>query len=370
MTSKARRAVSEPSSGRASGVATIRDVAARAGVSVATVSRTLNGVGPVTDDTSKRVLAAVRALRYVPHAAARSLSIRRSHTLGVLLPEVHGEFFSEVIRGIDVAARARGYHILVSSSHADAQEMSSVLRALRGRVDGLIVMSPDVELGPLSRALAGDTPVVLLNSATTARATIRIDNYTGAHSMTDHLLSLGHEHIAFITGPERNADAAERRRGYRAALEARTKRLPIEIEGDFTEEAGYRAVPRILASNARPTAIFAANDSMAIGALRALREAAIVVPDGMTLAGFDDIPMARYLTPQLTTVGVDIAEMGRRAVEYLVSSLEESDPAGRKHDVIPVTLVVRESCCAPSARDRAPHKPTLRSRSAVKEESQ
>lgn len=346
-----RGAGSEVASGRASGVATIRDVAARAGVSVATVSRTLNGIGPVHDDTSKRVLAAVRALRYVPHAAARSLSIRRSHTIGVLLPEVHGEFFSEVIRGIDVAARARGYHILVSSSHDDAQEMSAVLRALRGRVDGLIVMSPDAELGPLSRALTADTPAVLLNSATNARPTIRIDNYSGARGMTEHLISLGHRDIAFITGPERNHDAAERRRGYRTALDAApgAKRAHVEVEGDFTEESGYRAVPQLLAMKPRPTAIFAANDAMAIGALRALREAHVAIPDGMALAGFDDIPMARYLTPPLTTVRVDIAELGRRAVEYLADSLDGGGGT-KKHGVIPTTLVVRESCSALSQR--------------------
>jgi LacI family transcriptional regulator len=340
-------------------------------VSVATVSRTLNGVGPVHDDTSKRVLSAARALRYVPHAAARSLSIRRSHTLGVLLPEVHGEFFSEVIRGIDVAARAHGYHVLVSSSHSDAQEMSSMLRALRGRVDGLIVMSPDVELGALSRALTADTPAVLLNSAINARPTIRIDNFTGACSMTGHLVALGHRHIAFITGPERNADAAERLRGYRTALGHTTdaKRAQMEVEGDFTEESGYRAVPKILAMKQRPTAIFAANDSMAIGALRALREAGIAIPDDMTLAGFDDIPMARYLTPQLTTVRVDIAEMGRRAVEYLVSSLDDSDTAIKKHEVIPTTLVVRESCSAPSGRQGLGTQTNSRRRIAAKEES-
>lgn len=365
-----RGARPELASGRTSGVATIRDVAARAGVSVATVSRTLNGVGPVHDETSKRVLAAARALRYVPHAAARSLSIRRSHTLGVLLPEVHGEFFSEVIRGIDVAARARGYHILVSSSHDDAQEMSTVLRALRGRVDGIIVMSPDAELGPLSRALTSDTPAVLLNTATNARPTIRIDNYAGARKMTDHLIALGHQRIAFITGPERNADAAERRRGYRTALgvSESAKRPHVEVDGDFTEESGYRAVARILAMNPRPTAIFAANDSMAVGALRALRENGVAVPDEISLAGFDDIPMARYLTPQLTTVRVDIAEMGRRAVEYLVTSLEQKEGASRKHDVIPTTLVVRESCSAPSQQRRSAAAPSpSRSRRSTKE---
>ncbi|HYI09063.1 MAG TPA: LacI family DNA-binding transcriptional regulator [Thermoanaerobaculia bacterium] len=354
--STARRAGLDIPSGRTHGVATIRDVAARAGVSVATVSRTLNGIGPVHGDTSKRVIAAARALKYVPHAAARSLSIRRSHTIGVLLPEVHGEFFSEVIRGIDVAARQRGYHILVSSSHNDAQEMSAVLRALRGRVDGLVAMSPDPELGSISRALTADTPFVLLNSAATNRPTIRIDNYSGARGMTDHLIALGHRYIAFITGPERNADAAERLRGYRSALgmSDTAKRPHIEVPGDFTENSGYAAVQQILAMKPRPTAIFAANDAMAVGALHALREEGLHLPDDMALAGFDDIPMARYLTPKLTTVHVDIAELGRRAVEHLVASIEGTGELGRKHEVLATTLVVRESCGAELPRRGAP----------------
>jgi LacI family transcriptional regulator, galactose operon repressor len=322
---------------------TIRDVAAKAGVSVATVSRVFNQKGPIREDTIRKVMDVASAMQYVPHAGARSLSTRSTRTLGVLLPDLHGEFFSEMIRGVDVAARQRGFHILVSGSHSDAEEMSAMLRALRGRVDGLIVMSPDLGLGPISRALAPDTPVALLNCAATGRRTIRIDNYNGAHAMADHLLSLGHQRIAFITGPERNADAVERRRGYREALEAGGGKA-IEIAGDFTEDSGHRAVPKILALRARPTAIFAANDAMAIGAFRALREARMRVPEDLALAGFDDVPIARYLTPPLTTVHVEIAEMGRRAVDYLVNTIENAGDGSRKHDVVATTLVVRESC--------------------------
>ena len=324
---------------------TIRDVAAKAGVSVATVSRVFNQKGPIREDTIRRVMDVASAMQYVPHAGARSLSTRSTRTIGVLLPDLHGEFFSEVIRGVDVAARQRGYHILVSGSHSDAEEMSAMLRALRGRVDGLIVMSPDLGLGSISRALAPDTPVALLNCAASGRRTIRIDNFNGAHAMTDHLLALGHRRIAFITGPERNADAAERRRGYREAVESRSAEA-IEIAGDFIEDSGHRAVPRILGMSPRPTAIFAANDAMAIGALRALREAQVRVPEDLSLAGFDDVPIARYLTPPLTTVRVEIAEMGRRAVDYLVNTLETGSDGSRKHDLIAATLVVRESCGA------------------------
>lgn len=346
-----RTAIRNPQS-RRKPVATIRDVAARAGVSVATVSRALNGIGPIRDDTSRRVRSAVRALRYVPHAAARSLSTQRSHTLCVLLPEVHGEFFSEVIRSIDIAARDRGYHLLVSGSHNDAEEMSAVLRALRGRVDGLIVMSPDVALGSVSRELTAATPAVFLNPVAQKRS-IRIDNYSGARAMTEHLIKLGHGRIAFIRGPERNADATERQRGYVSAIaEARpaARQRPIEVDGDFTEDGGYAAANRVLAMKPRPTAIFAANDAMAIGALHALREAALNLPDDMALAGFDDIPMARYVTPALTTVHVDIAQLGRRAVEVVVGAIEgEQDRAGRS-ELISTSLVVRESCGAQRAR--------------------
>src|SRR5512140_1417100 len=171
---------------------TIHDVAARAGVSVATVSRVLNRKSAVREETSRQVLEAARSLRYVPNVAARSLSIRRSHTVGIVLPEVHGDFFSEVIRGIDLAARRSGYHILVSGSHSDRDEMLEVLEAMRGRVDGLIVMSPDVSVGALRDQLADQLPLVLLNSAVDGQTAITIDNYGGAHAMMRHLGALGH----------------------------------------------------------------------------------------------------------------------------------------------------------------------------------
>lgn len=347
-----RRAGLNSAPGRGKTVATIRDVASRAGVSVATVSRALNGIGPVHADTSRRVKAAVRALRYVPHAAARSLSMRRSHTLCVLLPEVHGEFFSEVIRAIDIETRRHGYHLLVSGSHNDAEEMAAVLRALRGRVDGIIVMSPETALASFSKELTAAMPAVFLNSAAAPRS-IRIDNYSGARAMTDHLIRLGHSRIAFIGGPEGNVDAAERKRGYRDAVGSprSAKRPAIEISGDFTEDAGYAAVPEILTMTPRPTAIFAANDSMAIGAMHALREAGIELPDEMAVAGFDDVPIARYVTPPLTTVAVDIAQLGRRAVESLIASIEGSRRNGGAADLITTTLVVRQSCGTPSRRN-------------------
>jgi LacI family transcriptional regulator len=327
---------------------TIHDVAARAGVSVATVSRVLNGKELVREETSRQVLAVAKSLRYVPNVAARTLSIRRSQTIGIVLPEVHGEFFSEVIRGIDLAARAAGYHILVSGSHSDANEMIDVLDAMRGRVDGLVVMAPDVALAPLRDQLAHKLPMVLLNSDDERHAAITIDNYGGARMMMKHLASLGHKRIAFMKGPEQNADARERLRGYRQVMRG-LKEPALEFSGDFTERTGYDAVKAILSLDPRPTAIFAANDSMAVGAMAALAEAGIDVPGGMSLAGFDDIPIAHYVNPPLTTIGVDIAELGRRAFAVLAEAMERSSNT-RREECIGTTLVVRKSCAVPGSR--------------------
>ncbi len=332
---------------------TIHDVAARAGVSVATVSRVLNRKTPVREETSRQVLEVARSLRYVPNVAARSLSIRRSHTIGIVLPEVHGDFFSEVIRGIDLAARRAGYHILVSGSHSDRNEMLEVLAAMRGRVDGLIVMSPDVALSALHDQLADQLPLVLLNSVAEGHTAITIDNYGGAHAMMRHLGTLGHSRIAFIKGPDRNADASERLRGYRHAMrQIGGRAADLEVPGEFSEESGYAAAGSILARHERPTAIFAANDAMAVGVLSAVAAQGLNVPADMAVVGFDDIPIARYLAPPLTTVKVDIAELGRRSFEAVIDRIDRGLPDQPRHECIPTSLVVRQSCGAATSLRR------------------
>jgi LacI family transcriptional regulator len=335
-----RRAGSDLPASRTAIAATIRDVAARAGVSVATVSRALNGIGPVRTDTSRRVVAAARALKYVPHAGARSLSTRSTRTIGVVLPDLYGEFFSEVIRGIDVEARRRGYHVLLSGSHADRNEMHAVVQAVRGLIDGLIVMSPDLDASSLMAELPRGLPAVLLNAKAKGRPSITIDNAAGARDLVRHLASLGHQRIAFISGPARNADAEQRRRGFRVGV-AEAHLTPVELNGDFTEASGYEAAQQIIGLAARPTAVFAANDAMAIGALAAFREAGLRVPEDVALAGFDDIPIARFLSPALTTVKVPIADVGRRGFEMLVEPGQ-----GQRSVNLKTRLVVRRSCGA------------------------
>ena len=327
---------------------TIRDVAAKAGVSVATVSRVFNRKGPIRDETYQRVIEVAEALHYVPHAAARSLSLRSTATIGVVLPELHGEFFSEVIRGIDVASRQHGYHVLLSGSHSDREEMRAVVQAVRGRVDGLIVMSPDLEPSWLLTDLPGGVPVVMLNSRVAGRPCITIDNAHGAREITAHLLGLGHRRIAFICGPSQNADAEQRRRGYRTALKATglEGEKALEFAGNFTEASGYEVARTIMDLPVRPTAIFASNDAMAIGAMGALREAGLRIPEDMALVGFDDIPIARYLAPPLTTVKVPIAELGRRGFEMLMAASNGHGDDGSKPARLETHLVVRRSCGA------------------------
>lgn len=337
--------------------ATIRDVARAAGVSVATVSRAMNGVDKVLPETKRRVLDAARLLRFTPSGAARSLITRRTDTIGALLPDLHGEYFSELIRGIDQAARASGLHLLVSSSHGNADEAAAALRAMNGRVDGLLMMSPHVDSDFLAHNLPRNLPAVLVNTGTDLTDQVRfvVDNFGGAKAMTRHLAAAGRERIAFIGGPPGNDEAQERQRGYRAGLRAGTRE--ILLDGDFTEASGHAAGQRIAQMASRPRAVFAANDMMAIGCLAALGEAGLQVPDDIALGGFDDIPIARYVTPTLTTIRVPIAALGAAALDALVKTIKQPTPTSPYMTVLPVELVVRGSC-----GDGTPPRPTRLSR--------
>ena len=331
---------------------TIRDVAARAGVSVATVSRVFNQKGPMREETARRVMDVAGAMQYVPHAGARSLSTRSTRTIGVVLPDLHGEFFSEVIRGIDLAARESGYHLLLSGSHADRDEMRAVVQAVRGLVDGLIVMSPDLDPRSLCAELPPSIPTVLLNARVEGHPSITIDNSGGAREVVRHLAGLGHTRIAFLSGPAQNADAEQRRRGFRAGARANDIHA-VEIDGDFTEQSGYEAARKILELRPRPTAVFAANDSMAIGALSGFRDAGLRVPEDMALVGFDDVPIARFLDPPLTTVKVPIAELGRRGLQLLLDGDGKAVSPAR----LQTSLIVRRSCGAERKKDKNKNKP-------------
>lgn len=323
---------------------------------MATVSRVLNSSGPVRDETRDRVEGAAAELRYSPNGAARSLITRRTDVFGVILPELHGEFFSEVIRGMDPQAQRHGYHLLLSSSRDGKREIEFALRAMRGRVDGLVVMSPTVTASALAASLPAHVPVVLLNCDTAGSPydSIRVDNFGGARAMVHHLAAMGHERIAMVAGSEANFDARERLRGYRAALaEAGLPEEDRVVEGDFTEAAGYRAAVALARRSPRPTAVFCANDSMAVGVLSGLRAAGLRVPDDVAVAGFDDIPIARYLSPPLSSVHVDVHRLGARAVELLCHALDKENREAPIQELFPTRLVTRRSCGGPGPGDDA-----------------
>ena len=265
----------------------------------------------------------MRELGYVPHAGARSLSMSRTNALGVVLPDLHGEFFSEIVRGMDREASARGYLLLLSPLHGERERPAIALRAMRGRVDGMLLMAPQIDEEALALALPSGLPVVLMNTrADMGAVSIHLDNEAGARAVADHFLALGRRHIVHIAGPDGNIDAQERAAAFAQALASARRRAPAAARRLFRSvgRGGGRAAAR---RGARFDALFAANDNMAIGALGALRRAGIAVPEAVAVAGFDDIPLARHLG--LTTVRVRIAELGQRAVSLLIDVLEGVD---------------------------------------------
>lgn len=334
--------------------ATIRDVARAADVSVASVSRVLNGHDNVRPELRARVEAAATRLGYVPHAGARSLSLARSNAIGIVLPDLHGEFFSELLRGMDREASARGLQLLLSNMHADPARGVEALRTMRGRVDGMVVMAPHIDPDQLFAHLPTGVPVVLVNCAPhhQPRPELRIDNVGGARAMVDHLVATGRRRILHLAGPIGNIDAEERVDGYREGIAAAGLEPMIE-RGTFLEESGVSVAEKMVREGSDVDAVFAANDMMAIGVLMGLRRAGVPVPDRVAIAGFDDVPLARLISPSLTTLRIDIAELGERAIARLTDQIGGADD--RSIELRAPTLIVRETT---SPREDPEHRGT------------
>jgi LacI family transcriptional regulator len=320
--------------------ATIRDVAQRAQLSVATVSRALNGLENVSLLARERIAHAVKELGYVPHAGARSLSMSRNNAIGVVLPDLHGEFFSEIVRGMDREASRRGYLLLLSNLHAGSEQAATALRAMRGRVDGLVVMAPHLGADELAAALPRGLPSILINTqhASGQFAAIHLDNAAGASAVVDHLVAIGRTRLVHIAGPATNIDAQERATAFRNAVEVHGVEGTM-VQGDFEMQSGEAAIAALIDQGVDFDAIFAANDNMAIGAIQALRSEGRTTPGDVAVAGFDDIPLARHLG--ITTVRVRIAELGERALARLLDGLAKTDSGG--DELHRPELVVRET---------------------------
>jgi LacI family transcriptional regulator len=301
----------------------------------------------VGESTRARIEQVSRELRYVPNRAARSLNTSRTHTIGVVLPDLYGAFFSELLCGLDQAARSHHHQLLVAGSHGGSEDLAAALQAMNGRVDALVVMSPVAAADVLEANLPAHLPAILVGAEVPGFGALAVDHRGGAEAMTRHLVALGHRRIAHVTGGATNRDAADRLAGYRTVMrEAGLSMDGLVVEGDFTERSGDAAVRGFLDAGTGLDALFAANDAMALGALGALREAGLRVPDDVALAGFDDILLGRYLAPPLTSVHVPLDQLSRLAVERLVAATEAGTQLESTPAVLSTTLVVRASCGA------------------------
>jgi len=332
---------------------TMKRIAGELGVSITTVSKVLNHHADISEATRNRVLAKVEELGYQRNAVARSLTLRRTHTLGIVIPDLMHSFFVEVIAGIEPVASARGFGLLLCSSGEDPRKERSELELLRGRqVDGVVIASAHASgnTDMLKQLTRHGTGLVMIDRddhpSVKCHRVVTDDEQVGVLA-TSHLIDAGRRAIAHVAGPA-IVHARRRERGWRAALAARGIR-PSEawlVAGGFMEGDGYRAMKRLLAVKPRVDAVFAANDPAAIGAMKAIWEAGLRVPDDIAIVGAGDIALGDLLRVPLTTVAWSRQEQGRHAAELLLNGLDrQSDPPQRI--VIPPRLIVRESSGAP-----------------------
>jgi len=331
-------------------VSTIKDVAAIAGVSFTTVSHVLNETRPVSAEARRRVLAAVEEIGYLPSAVARSLRKSETKIVGVLVPNVQNPFFAELVCGVEEACRLGGYSVFLCNSDNDPKRQQQYMRTLlEKRIDGLLLSSAGDD-----EALAGIFKMASVPSVTVDRLVpgakadrVSVNNREGAAAAVRHLLELGHRRVGCISGPSEFEVAQERVEGWRDAFRD-LGLAPDEswlIAGDFSSAGGYAAARQLLQASPELTAVFASNDLMALGAMRAAAEMGRSVPQALSVVGFDDIELSAYAYPSLTTVGCSIKELGREAGRALLERIENPQ-AALKEVLLTPTLVLRESTAA------------------------
>ncbi|MFI9595299.1 LacI family DNA-binding transcriptional regulator [Nonomuraea sp. NPDC052265] len=319
------------------------DVAVLAGVSAMTVSRVLNAPDRVRAETRARVMAAVRELDYRPNQAARQLVTGRSGVLGVVSIDTTLYGPASTLYYIEQAARRAGYNVSIASLPSlSRRSMEEGVQRLRAQaVDGVIIVAPHESAADGLRHLPPEMPVVAVDAGDDIPVPVaKVDQQAGARRVTRHLLSLGHETVWHVAGPADWLDANGRIEGWRGVLEAAGREVPEVLRGDWSARSGYQ-LGRRLGENPDVTAVFVANDQMALGVLRALREAGRRVPEDVSVAGFDDIPESAYFWPPLTTVRQDFGEVGRHAFHLLLDFMAGHEPEARR--LVEPELVVRES---------------------------
>jgi LacI family transcriptional regulator len=321
--------------------ATLRDVARLAKVSTVTVSNVMNQRHNVSSKTRERVMNAVRRTGYTFNMAARGLAGGRTNTLGVLIPDIATQYMGEIVHGVSNEVRQAGMELLISTALDTTRERNQ-LHFLQGITDGLILILPHSDDDELQIAGQDSKPIVMIDhrGSTIKLPAIDTDNYTGGRMATEHLLGLRHERIGFISGLYEASSA--RLRGYKEALV--NAGLPFDenlvVAGNFLQPGGFAATTQLLSLPKPPTAIFAANDLTAFGALEAVKELGLRVPHDISVIGFDDIPMASQVYPPLTTIRQPLAEMGRAAVRMMIAKLRGVEPPSQRI-TLTTELVVR-----------------------------
>ncbi len=328
-------------------MATIKEVAARADVSSATVSHVINHTRYVSETVREQVERAMRDLGYRPNALARSLRSGETHTLGLILPDSANPFFAEFGHAIETAAFERGYSIILCNTENDLEKERVYTEVLENKqVDGMVFVASGENRAALSLITQKGLPLVVVDRdmGNLELDTVITDNYQGGFVATQHLLSLGHRLIACITGPSHLTPSAERVTGYRAAL--LQANIPVDetliLRGDFHASSGYANGLQLLQRLPRPQAIFACNDMMAIGVIRAASQLGLRIPQDISVVGFDNIELGAYITPPLTSVAQPKPAIGQLAINLLLDRIQ--NPAlPRRRNVLPVQLVLRES---------------------------
>ncbi|MEE6274313.1 LacI family DNA-binding transcriptional regulator [Georgenia wangjunii] len=307
------------------------DVAARAGVSHQTVSRVLNHPDLVHPETQERVRAAIAELGYRRNMSARALATSRTRMIGVVTPATRSFGPTYTTVAIQDAARAAGYAILTAGTVDAAASPHDVLEFfLDHGVEGVVVVAPTTEFADAARGLAGSLPIIVIATGLTTPAplhVVAIDHEQGARDATRHLIDLGHRHIAHVAGPFNWFDARARLAGWRAELEAAGLDVPEPIEGGWDSAQGYAAAQRMLSGRVLPTAVFTANDLLALGMMRAFHEAGVRMPDDVAVVGYDDISGSDFYEPPLTTVRQPFQEVGHQVMEALLTALDGGSPA-------------------------------------------
>lgn len=324
---------------------TIREVAARARVSHQTVSRVINGSERVSPETKARVESAIAELGYTPNAIARYMAQGRTYTFACISPNLTDFTFACIIEGAETEARQKGYFIISASAPDETSFNILAEQLIASRLtEGLMVINPYAD--GRHKLLPMNVHTVYMGARPRAEAvdSVSLDDVGAASIATQHLLDLGHRQIALITGPLREDCSQDRQTGYADALGAVGLHLDkaLILEGDWSATSGYNAIQSLLLQRIPFTAVFAQNDRMAVGAIRALREAGKRVPEEVSVMGFDDMPLASYFDPPLTTMRQDMFKIGSEAVKLLINAIEQPE-APHQHLRMPATLIIRGS---------------------------